>query len=635
MGFSTRYLNYWIVMVSDIIVSAVCTLIACFAVRFILKDQISPLFDSYYFLFLTLFSAVVSGLSFYLFKTYRNIIRYTSIREIGYLGLAASFKVVGMLLVTFVMKLGVSPQQILLCTLIDLTLTFLVLVGMRVCMIMAFDIYNQSRTPIHTRKQVLIYGVNDAAVGADSRMRNDLKYNVVGFCVHSKKMENYRLAGKPVYYFHNEDRFQKLLSSMKFGGIIFPSYNALQGEKERLVRYCEKCSVQVLIVPPMGEFTSDLKPTNMVREINIEDLLDRDVIDIDMAEVKEAFFNKTVLVTGAAGSIGSELCRQLATLGIQRLILFDNAETPTHLLKMELIEKFPYLRFVPVIGDTRDKERLEYVFHQYQPNVVFHAAAYKHVPMMEDNPCEAITVNVEGTRHVADLCLQYKVERMIMISTDKAVNPTNIMGASKRMAEIYVQSLGMSLGKGKTQPETATRFITTRFGNVLGSNGSVVPLFREQINHGGPVTVTHPDITRFFMTIPEACRLVLEAATMGEDSEIFVFDMGKPVRIADMAKRMVELAGYIPDVDIKIQYIGLRPGEKLYEEVLSNEENTRPTENRKIRIANARTYDYAQAAKSLDAIVQLAHSASITEMLRCIRALEPEYIAQNTWLEKI
>ncbi|WP_418192030.1 UDP-N-acetylglucosamine 4,6-dehydratase family protein, partial [Alistipes sp.] len=326
--------------------------------------------------------------------------------------------------------------------------------------------------------------------------------------------------------------------------------------------------------------------------------------------------------------IGSELCRQLATFGIRRLVLFDNAETPMHNIRLELEEKYPDLEFVPVIGDVRLTARLDYAFRTYRPQIVFHAAAYKHVPLMEENPCEAVLVNVVGTRNVADHCMRYGIEKMVMISTDKAVNPTNIMGASKRLAEIYVQSFGQAIAAG--QIAGGTKFVTTRFGNVLGSNGSVIPRFREQIEKGGPVTVTHPDIVRFFMTIPEACRLVMEAATMSGGNEIFVFDMGESIRIADLARRMIELAGLKEGEDIKIEYTGLRPGEKLYEEVLSNSENTLPTPHDKIRIAQVREYDYHEACRVVSRLEELSREVNVPDTVRLMKQIVPEYKSQNS-----
>ena len=368
-----------------------------------------------------------------------------------------------------------------------------------------------------------------------------------------------------------------------------------------------------------------------IREIKIEDLLGRPEIKISMEEIVANFKDKTILVTGAAGSIGSELCRQLATFGIRELILYDNGETPMHNLRLELEERYPNLKFIPVIGDVRIPARLDFVFRTYHPQVVFHAAAYKHVPLMEENPCEAVLVNVAGTRNVADKCIEYDVEKMVMISTDKAVNPTNVMGCTKRLAEIYVQSLGLSIEQGTMKGKT--KFVTTRFGNVLGSNGSVIPRFREQIAKGGPVTVTHPEITRFFMTIPEACRLVMEAATMSTGNQIFVFDMGESVKIAHLARRMIELAGFEPDKDIKIEYTGLRPGEKLYEEVLSNKENTEPTLHDRIRIAKVREYDYREACGVAEELESLSRSVCIPDMIRLMKRTVPEFKSKNSKYE--
>ena len=368
-----------------------------------------------------------------------------------------------------------------------------------------------------------------------------------------------------------------------------------------------------------------------IRNIDIEDLLMREEIKISMDEVIAAFKGKTVMVTGAAGSIGSELCRQLATFGVKELILYDNAETPMHNIRLELEEKYPDLAFVPVVGDVRILPRLDYAFRKWKPQVVFHAAAYKHVPLMEENPCEGVLVNVAGSRNVADKCIEYGVEKMVMVSTDKAVNPTNIMGCTKRLAEIYVQSLGLAMDQGKVAGKT--KFVTTRFGNVLGSNGSVIPRFRDQIAKGGPVTVTHPEITRFFMTIPEACRLVMEAATMTDGNQIFVFDMGESVKIDDLARRMIKLSGFKPDKDIMVEYSGLRPGEKLYEEVLSNKENTIPTEHDRIMIAKVRNYDYDNAKEVADELERLSRIVEIPDMVRLMKRTVPEFKSKNSRFE--
>ena len=397
-----------------------------------------------------------------------------------------------------------------------------------------------------------------------------------------------------------------------------------------MIKYATACGLKLLFAPEIGEMV-DGKIVHTLRNIEIEDLLMRPEIKISMNEIIANFKGKTVMVTGAAGSIGSELCRQLATFGIKELILFDNAETPMHNLRLEMEERFPKLSFVPVIGDVRLLPRLDYAFRKWRPQVVFHAAAYKHVPLMEENPCEAVLVNVAGTRNVADKCIEYDVEKMVMVSTDKAVNPTNVMGCTKRLAEIYVQSMGLAMEHGKKAGKT--RFVTTRFGNVLGSNGSVIPRFREQIAKGGPVTVTHPEITRFFMTIPEACRLVMEAATMSAGNQIFVFDMGESVKIDDLARRMILLAGFTPDKDIRIEYSGLRPGEKLYEEVLATNENTMPTDHSRIRIAKVRDYDFDEAKTSVDELEKLSREVRIADMVKLMKQIVPEFISKNSMFE--
>ena len=427
-----------------------------------------------------------------------------------------------------------------------------------------------------------------------------------------------------------EKEFDDAIAEVDADAILFATEEETRLEKDRMIKYATACGLKLLFAPEIDEMV-DGKIAHSLRKIEIEDLLMRPEIKISMNEIIANFKGKTVMVTGAAGSIGSELCRQLATFGIKELILFDNAETPMHNLRLEMEERFPKLRFVPVIGDVRLLPRLDYAFRKWRPQVVFHAAAYKHVPLMEENPCEAVLVNVAGTRNVADKCIEYDVEKMVMVSTDKAVNPTNVMGCTKRLAEIYVQSMGLAMEQGKKAGKT--RFVTTRFGNVLGSNGSVIPRFREQIAKGGPVTVTHPDITRFFMTIPEACRLVMEAATMSTGNQIFVFDMGESVKIDDLARRMIYLAGYKPDVDIRIEYSGLRPGEKLYEEVLATNENTMPTDHSRIRIAKVRDYDFDEAKTSVDELEKLSREVRIADMVKLMKQIVPEFISKNSMFE--
>ncbi|MBQ7195390.1 MAG: polysaccharide biosynthesis protein, partial [Bacteroidales bacterium] len=415
-----------------------------------------------------------------------------------------------------------------------------------------------------------------------------------------------------------------ICQKLRVKSILFATVEEARQEHSDLINHLSTNGIKILIAPSIDEIPASGIFQSKLREIRVEDLLGRPEIKISMDAIKESLDSRVVMVTGAAGSIGSELCRQIAQMGVvKKLVLFDNAETPVHNLRLELEEKFPKLKFVPVIGDVRSLKRLDYVFRRWTPSVVFHAAAYKHVPLMEENPCEAVLVNVIGSRNLADKCLQYGVEKMVMVSTDKAVNPTNVMGCTKRVAEIYVQSLGLALAAGKVKGNT--KFITTRFGNVLGSNGSVIPRFREQIAKGGPVTVTDPEINRFFMSIPEACRLVLEASTISKGNEICVFDMGDPVKIDTLARRMIELAGYIPDKDIQIKYTGLRPGEKLYEEVLASAENTLPTSHQRIRIASVREYDYDAALEATKKLEELSVSVDIPATLRLLMDTVPEF----------
>ena len=480
------------------------------------------------------------------------------------------------------------------------------------------------------RKRVLVFGMDeDSVMIATSPNRQVFmqNYSIIGFLTFGSAKKNLRIAELPVYQIEDIDDLLRLIPRNNLDGILFPNIKTVQRERDRLIHYCEQASLKPLVVPDMEE-VHEGGMKRSVREIRIEDLLGRSEIHINMEEVMTEFCGKVVLVTGAAGSIGSELCRQLAQMNIRKLIMFDSAESPLHNVRLEFEKNYPGLDFVPVIGDVRVKERLRMVFDIYHPQVIFHAAAYKHVPLMEENPCEAVLVNVVGSRQVADMAVEYGAEKMIMVSTDKAVNPTNVMGCSKRLAEIYVQSLGCAIREGKVKGHT--KFITTRFGNVLGSNGSVIPRFKEQIENGGPVTVTHPDIIRFFMTIPEACRLVMEAATMGEGNEIFVFEMGKAVKIVDLATRMIELAGYRPGEDIEIKFTGLRPGEKLYEEVLSDKENTIPTENKKIMIAKVRHYEYADILDTYTEFEKLSRTVKIMDTVKLMKKVVPEFKSKNS-----
>lgn len=620
-----HYLNHWIVLGLDTVASVFCTFLASVLARYLMSGGLTgaDIAD------ITLLAVPASALSFYLFRIYRNIIRHSTLRELWRLVAASVVKLVFMFpFLAFAFSLPM--RSMVIGGLLDILLTTVVLICMRVGMVLCYDILMSKVS--QSNSSLLIYGVGDRSVSLETRLRSSRDYHIAGFYNYGKDYKSYRLANLPVYYFNNEQDFIHIVTRYNIEGILFPDYESIHEEKERLIRYCEAQRVRMLIAPPV-DVVSGERLVPGIREIKIEDLLGREEITFGDDELAANFRDKTILVTGAAGSIGSELCRQLAILGVKKLILFDSAETPTHHIRLELEERFPHLEFVPVIGDVRLKARIRMIFERYHPDMVFHAAAYKHVPLMEENPCEAVFVNAIGTQHIADLSVEYGVEKMVMISTDKAVNPTNVMGASKRLAEIYVQSLGVSLAEGKSAGRT--KFITTRFGNVLGSNGSVIPRFMEQIRRGGPVTVTHPEISRFFMTIPEACRLVMEAATISDGNEIMVFEMGECTKIDDLARRMIELAGYTPGVDIEIKYTGLRPGEKLYEEVLSNMENTIPTSHNKIKIAEVRKYEYGEVAAIFRKFEKLAMVVDVESTVALMKETVPEFISRNSPFEKI
>lgn len=624
-----RFVSSRLILCLDMVVSVGSSLLS-----FLLAGLFFYPFESeLYVIGLWLCGSFVCSLYFFMaLHTYRSIIRHSTLRELWKIGAAVLGK--GVLLGVFLSLMpgiGIGDVRVVAALLFDVLLTLSALVVMRVGMIVIYDALKNNALERKHCQRVLVYGTGDKSVSLVTRLQNSPHYHVVGFLTFGARLKHHTIADCPVYYFETAANVDYVRNRFDIDAVLFASYVDAQAEQERLIGYCTECGLKVLMAPPIDEVVDGRLMKQSIREIKIEDLLGRPEIRISMDEIVANFRGKTVMVTGAAGSIGSELCRQLAAFGVRELVLFDNGETPMHNIRLELEERFPDLKFTPLIGDIRHVPRLEYAFETFRPQVVFHAAAYKHVPLMEENPCEAVLVNVAGTRNVADLCLKYGVEKMVMISTDKAVNPTNIMGCTKRLAEIYVQSLGLSVEQGATPGRT--KFVTTRFGNVLGSNGSVIPRFRSQIAKGGPVTVTHPEIMRFFMTIPEACRLVMEAATISSGNQIFVFDMGASVRIADLARRMISLAGFEPDKDIRIEYTGLRPGEKLYEEVLSNTENTLPTSHDRIRIAKVREYDYAEACAVVIALEKLSREVDVPDLVRLMKRTVPEFRSQNSAFE--
>lgn len=623
-----RYVNSRLILALDLFVSMGATIVALLLASILLGEEIF----SFNLMAWWLGGALFFSLAAFLFlQTHKSIIRHATLRELARLSVAVFLKGVGVVALLEVFFWGALQPRVCITLLFDLLLTLSSLIVMRVAMVVVYDLLKNSRQKHRNCRRILIYGTGDKGASLVTQLQNSQEYQVVGFLTYGKALKNHMLADLPVYYFETEDNVKYLHNRKDIDAILFAHAREAREEQERLIRFCTDCNIKVLIAPSIDEVVDGKVQKQAIREIKIEDLLGREEIKISMDEIIANFRGKTIMVTGAVGSIGSELCRQLATFGIKELVLFDNSETPMHNIRLELEDRFPDLKFIPVIGDVRMLPRLDFAFRTYRPQVVFHAAAYKHVPLMEENPCEAVLANVAGSRNVADKCIEYDVEKMVMISTDKAVNPTNIMGCTKRLAEIYVQSLGLAIEAGKVKGKT--KFVTTRFGNVLGSNGSVIPRFREQIAKGGPVTVTHPDITRFFMTIPEACRLVMEAATMATGTQIFVFDMGKSVKIAHLAKRMIELAGLEIDKDIKIEYTGLRPGEKLYEEVLSNTENTLPTSHDRIRIAKVREYDYADALKAAQELEEFSRAVVVPDMVRLMKKVVPEFKSKNSRFE--
>ncbi|MBC8617572.1 polysaccharide biosynthesis protein [Parabacteroides faecis] len=623
-----KYFNRWIIFFIDLFFSVLSTFLVFATLGNILKINL-PIHE---FIYISLFAIVCSTISFLSCQTYKGIIRHSTFTETGRIAIASFVKVALMTSALSFFIHSLSFLQIFLGGLLDLFLTFFVLTIFRALLIIMYSMIVKSVAS--NNEKLLIYREEDAVSNspAISLWKQSDNYQIEGY-IRIGKRSKIRIGGCPVYSVKDQLEFNGLVNRKGIKAILFTDYHAVKAESERLVRYCERKKVRMLMLPTVDELKGGTVNLRNLPEVRIEDLLGRDEININLKEIADELGGKVVMVTGAAGSIGSELCRQLCTFGLKQLILFDSAETPMHTIRLELEDRFPDVVFTPIMGDVRMLARVESVFKSFHPQYVFHAAAYKHVPLMEENPCEAVHTNVQGTRNMADMSVKYGTDKFIMISTDKAVNPTNVMGASKRLAEIYVQSLSIAISKGLHPGKT--RFITTRFGNVLGSNGSVIPRFREQLAKGGPLTVTHPDIIRYFMTIPEACRLVLEAAFMGKGNEIFVFDMGTPVKIADLARRMIELAGLIPEKDIEIKYTGLRPGEKLYEELLATKENTLPTNNTKIFHAKVREYNFTDISTIVSHLVNLAIRVEKLETVKVMKSIVPEFMSKNSEYEKL
>ena len=623
--FTKDALPYWCVLLFDCLV-----VIGCGLFCYIIDHGATTASDN----FMPLMGTLVFYLLFYLigfraFHTYSGVMRYTSFADIHRVAFA---NLIGVGLIAFLRQFFNFDQWFVPIRMRELALTFVLatVIMWSVRMIVKY-MYEYYKTDQDARG-VFIYGVKTGGLSIARALSspNNTTFKLKGFISDADDMIGKRLMGVKVYENNN-----KIIRQMELENANTLFVSPLK--QEEFVKNPEM--VDLLIENGIAIYTmnttmewdgkSDIS-TAQLREIEIEDLLPRDEIEIDLTAIEALLKDKSILITGSAGSIGSEIVKQIAKFGPHQLVLIDQAETPQHDCRLMMASQFPEIKADTIVASICNKRHMEAIFRKYRPDYVFHAAAYKHVPMMEDNPCESIQNNVEGTKIMADLAVKYGVKKFVMISTDKAVNPTNVMGCSKRICEIYVQSLDKAIKEGRHEGQT--QFVTTRFGNVLGSSGSVIPLFREQIKNGGPVTVTQPDIIRYFMLIPEACKLVLEAGTMGKGGEIFIFDMGAPVKIADLAKRMIKLSGA---KNIEIKYTGLRDGEKLYEEVLNDEEITVPTGHDKIKVAKVREYDFEEVKQQIDQLISDSYLYDDMATVAGMKQIVPEYVSNHSIYEQL
>jgi FlaA1/EpsC-like NDP-sugar epimerase len=620
MILSRQNMPRWLIFLIDILFVLFAVILA-YMVRFnfhVPADQIK--------LWPQVFSVVlaVRAISFILFRTYAGIIRYTSTEDavrifLVVIGGSMLFGVINVIFYYFINERFIIPFSIIV---IEFMTVVLLLITFRIVVKIA---YLEMVNPAGAKTKVIIFGAGEAGLITKRVLDRDLgiRYKVIAFIDEDKNKWGKKLEGVDI---RGLDKLKDVLTGNEVDSLIISVQKLKPEKKQAIVDICMAANTKVFTVPPVSSWINGELSFNQIKKINIEDLLEREEIMLDTENIGKELAGKVIMVTGASGSIGSELVRQILNFNPQKIILIDQAESAMFDLDIELTEKYDFRNFEVAIADICNEARMDHAFQLFKPEIIYHAAAYKHVPMMENNPSEALYTNVKGTKILADLAVKYGIEKFIMISTDKAVNPTNVMGASKRIAEIYVQAMN---------DKASTRFITTRFGNVLGSNGSAVTLFKKQIEKGGPLTVTHPDVIRYFMTIPEACRLVLEAGMMGKGGEIYLFDMGEPVKIIDLARKMIRLSGLELNKDIMIKFTGLRPGEKLYEELLTDEENTLPTHHPQIMIGKVRKYKYESVVLEIDQLIALFDKQDNMAIVKKMKEIVPEFKSKNSEFEKL
>ena len=620
---SAKVLPIWTILLIDVLIIVVSSLLA-YALRY---DFRSIFLESSTIDKTIVWTVIVNLVFFRVFRTYSNVLRFSSFIDIMriFVSLTVSYALlmISSVLLASYLDIRLAPVSVLFMAYI---ISFAIMSCSRIVVKMFYELLNFDGS--HSAN-VFIYGAKEAGVNIAKALRVNLRnhYRLRGFIADEPDLINKVMMGVKV--FPNDESLIDVLNDRDVHTIIISPAKMEELKKSDMADRLLAHNIKLMTAPPLSEWSGQTLNRTQLKEIQIEDLLQRDPIEIDIHKVASHLEGKRVMITGAAGSIGSEIMRQVASFNPYKLILVDQAETPLHDIRLELQDRWRDIDAETIIADISNATRMEDIFKEYQPQYIFHAAAYKHVPMMEDNVSESIQINVFGTRTLADLAVKYGAEKFVMISTDKAVNPTNVMGCSKRICEIYVQSLAKKL---QEKGGHVTQFITTRFGNVLGSNGSVIPRFRDQIQRGGPVTVTHPEIIRYFMTIPEACRLVLEAGSMGNGGEIYIFDMGKPVKIVDLAKRMISLSGR---TDVKIEFTGLHHGEKLYEELLNVKELTKPTYHEKIMIATVREYDYDEVKQRIQKLIEVSYTYDQMQIVAAMKDIVPEFISKNSCFEAL